>query len=133
MQTVTTLSRPVTDNVQFTDKQPLHTIIEHKTRTFTQVQRNTVPPTQQTAPPPPPPQRVMTRPNITYSKIVQDTRREDFPQLQTDSAQAQDTIAQPSLNMDLAPILNLLTMIAKQPHLLDIIITLATALKNNGP
>ena len=79
--------------------------------------------------------RTTTRPNMTYSHIVQNNQRRDkFPLLPTENAQAQDPLAQLSLtNMDLSPILNLLTMISKQPHLLDVIITLATALKNNGP
>ena len=103
-------------------------------KTNTTAQRNSIPPIQQAAPIPPP-SRPTNRPNMTYSHIVQNTqRREHFPPLHNETEQTQRNTGQANqTDMDFTQILNLLTMIAKQPQLLDVIISLATALKNNGP
>ena len=120
-------------------------IFQQKTEEYnTRQQRNTAPPTR----PPPPPQRDMTRrPNVQYSQVVQSRNTPnttDFPALTTE-AQNINTLTKmltpptPATSTteivtpDFSAILSLLQILAKQPQLLDLLITFATTLKQNGP
>ena len=76
--------------------------------------------------------------NIQYSKVTQNTQKEQFPQLIHPDLETQTTtdISQTTTNNEqnnASSLITLLQLIAKQPQIINLLITLANTLTQNGP